>query len=64
MSAANPTHGPRPRSIGRLEDPYYNGSWGIDFVTDAEIPGIGVLVVLTGTVGSAMLNADTLSLME
>ena len=49
---------------GVLEDPYYDGSWQIDFSAGAELPAIGTTVSLTGTVGDGMLDNCTLKILE
>ena len=38
----------RIASLDKLEDPYYNGSWQIEFSWDGAIPAIGTLVEITG----------------
>ena len=45
----------RIASLSSLEDPYYNGSWRIDFFWDGEVPAIGTLVELSGTIKDGKL---------
>ena len=49
---------------GVLEDPYYDGSWQIDFFTDAELPAVGTTVALIGTVDAGMLDDCALKILE
>lgn len=34
----------------KLEDPYYDGSWAVDYSGDVEVPAFGTLVLISGTV--------------
>ena len=45
----------RIASLNSFEDPYYNGSWHIEFAWDGDIPGIGTLVEIFGTVRDGKL---------
>ena len=48
----------------QLQDPYYNGSWQIDFTSDSESPAIGSSVILRGKVGSGKLVDCSIAPME
>ena len=37
------------------EDPYYDGSWEINFAWPGDLPGVGTLVVMTGAVRNGVL---------
>ena len=39
----------RIASLDKLEDPYYDNSWQIEFTWDGDIPAIGTLVAISGT---------------
>ena len=51
----------RIASLGSLEDPYYNGSWQIDMIWDGEVPAIGTLVELSGTIKDGKLIVSTIN---
>ena len=51
----------RIASLGSLEDPYYNGSWQIDIIWDGEVPAIGTLVELSGTIKDGKLIVSTIN---
>ncbi len=54
----------RVYSTSVLQDPYYDGSWQIPFVTKEEVPAIGTTVRLTGTVVSGALSSTTLTALD
>ena len=42
-----------------IQNPYYDGSWNQDFVTDDDVPAIGTCVIVSGTYNSgAIENAN------
>ena len=45
----------RIASLNSLEDPYYDGSWNIEISWDGELPGIGTLVEITGSIRDGKL---------
>ena len=48
-----------------LEDPYYDGSWQVDFTAEgATIPAFGTTVLLRGTVRSGVLAASSLQVLN
>ena len=47
-------------SINTLQDPYFNESWEINFTWTGNVPAIGTMVLLTGTVQNGALNAESL----
>ena len=51
-------------STSVLQDPYYDGSWQIPFVTKETVPAIGTTVRLTGTVVSGTLSSSTLKALD
>ena len=51
-------------SANVLQDPYYDGSWQIPFVTKETVPAIGTTVRLTGTVVSGALSSTTLKSLD
>lgn len=53
----------RVASLNSLEDPYYNGSWKIDFTWDGELPGIGTLVEVSGSVQNGALTVRSMQTM-
>ena len=50
----------RIKSINKLQDPYFNESWEINFTWTGDVPAIGTMVLLTGTVQNGALNAESL----
>ena len=50
----------RIASLDSLEDPYYDNSWQIKFTWDGDIPAIGTLVLITGTVKDGTLTIRSL----
>lgn len=45
----------RIASLNSLQDPYYDGSWEIDFTWDGTVPAIGTLVMLSGRISDGKL---------
>ena len=39
----------RIASLDSIQHPYYDGAWNQKFVTEAEVPAMGTMVILTGT---------------
>ena len=54
----------RVYSTNVLQDPYYDGSWQIPFVTKETVPAIGTTVQLTGKVVSGTLSSSTLKALD
>ena len=53
----------RIASLNSLEDPYYDGSWHIDISWDGEIPGIGTLVEIAGSIQDGKLIVRSMKTM-
>ncbi len=51
----------RIASSGSLEDPYYDNSWEIELIWDGEVPAIGTLVVVSGTIRDGKLAVESIS---
>ncbi|MBQ6431168.1 MAG: hypothetical protein IJJ99_04765 [Oscillospiraceae bacterium] len=51
----------RVASPNTLEDPYYDNSWQIGFTWDGDVPAIGTLVELSGTIRAGQLDAQSLT---
>ena len=54
----------RVYSTALIQDPYYDGSWQIPFVTKETVPAIGTTVLLAGTVVSGTLSCSTLNALD
>ena len=54
----------RVYSTSVLQDPYYDGSWQIPFVSKETVPAIGTTVRLTGTVMGGVLSSSTLKSLD
>lgn len=50
----------RIASVNSLQDPYYDGSWQISITWDGDLPAIGTLVAVTGTVQDGALLVETM----
>ena len=50
----------RIASLNSLEDPYYDGSWEIDFTWDGTVPAIGTLVMLSGRISDGKLSVASM----
>ena len=51
----------RIASSGSLEDPYYDNSWEIDMIWDGEVPAIGTLVEVSGTIRDGKLAVESIN---
>ena len=51
----------RIASAGALEDPYYDNSWQIELIWDGEVPAIGTLVEVSGTISEGKLVVESIS---
>ena len=47
-----------------LQDPYYDGSWQVPFITDGDVPAFGTTVRLTGTVTGGVLASTSLTALD
>ncbi len=52
----------RIASPDSLEDPYYDGSWEIKIVWDGDLPAVGTLVAVTGSIRDGSLIVQTLKI--
>ncbi|MBQ1503274.1 MAG: hypothetical protein IIZ35_04650 [Clostridia bacterium] len=51
----------RIASANTLEDPYYDNSWEIELIWDGDVPAIGTLVVVSGTIRDGKLAVESIS---
>ena len=51
----------RIQTMTSFQDPYYDGSWNVDFSFDGNVPAIGTMVVLNGTVSDGTLSVQTIT---
>lgn len=54
----------RIKTPGLIEDPYYDGSWNVHMKWDGDLPAIGTLVEMTGTVRDGVLVVESMNEME
>ncbi len=54
----------RVASLSSIEDPYYDGSWQIEISWDGEIPGIGTIVEIAGTISDGKLIVRSMNEMN
>ena len=54
----------RIAQVNVLQDPYYDGSWQIDFSSSADCPAIGTDVVLRGKVANGILSECALEVTQ
>lgn len=54
----------RIASMNVLQDPYYDGSWQIPFMTNAQQPAIGTTVELRGVIKNGMLTDCTVQAIQ
>ena len=51
----------RIASANTLEDPYYDNSWEIELIRDGDVPAIGTLVIVSGTIRDGKLVVESIS---
>lgn len=50
----------RIASVNSIQDPYYDGSWSNTITWSGDVPAVGTLVAVTGTVRGGALYVDTM----
>lgn len=50
----------RIASVNSIQDPYYDGSWSNTIAWDGDVPAVGTLVEVSGTVESGALRVETM----
>ena len=53
----------RIASPNTLQDPYYDNSWQVHFNWSGDVPAIGTLVELTGSIQDGALTVQTMDAM-